>query len=84
MARRPTPQQHLRDAEVDQRGGKRNGGAQTEIVQLLGGHEQALHRIPKDAPRRHEDQRPFQATRKILDLLVAIGVRRIDRPRGIA
>ena len=76
----PHAQQHDRHDQVDNGSGHGNRQANPDLRQGPW-RNQPRHRRDRNADRRHEDQPPFDTTRKILRLGVAVGVIFIGRTR---
>ena len=70
------PGQHT----IERRTAQRQGQTPTDLLDRLG-VKQAMHRHPNDAQGGHQDQDAFKTGRKILGLVVAIGVIVVCRAR---
>ena len=68
------------DREVHPGGGEADESADLEIVEW-NRIEQALDGVTRDSQAREQNQRAFEAAIEVLNLLVAIGMRRVGGPR---
>ena len=74
-----SPEEHPRHAEIDEGGRRRDGDAHSRVMDRLR-IEQPAARTDHDAGRGDENQRAFEAARKILGLGMAVGVIFVGRP----